>query len=127
MIHPLFCTLASRPELLAEHLGAYAQLVSVEAGETTAQLRRKSLLAVAMGLCLALALSLAGIALLLLAAVPLAQMPMPWLLSVVPATPLAGALIAWLQMRRQPLSCSFDLLRQQLALDTALLRDASEA
>jgi hypothetical protein len=127
MIHPLFRTLASRPELLAEHLGAYAQLVSVEAGETTAQLRRKSLLAVALGLCLALALSLGGVALLLLAVVPVAQMPMPWLLAAVPAVPLATALIIWLQMRRQPLSCSFDLLRQQLALDTALLRDASEA
>jgi uncharacterized membrane protein YqjE len=127
MIHPLLRTLASRPELLAEHLGAYAQLFSVEAGETTAQLRRKSLLAAALGLSLALALSLGGVALLLLAVVPLAQMPMPWLLAAVPALPLVSALIAWLQLRRQPLSCSFDLLRQQLALDTALLRDASEA
>ncbi|WP_133698801.1 hypothetical protein [Roseateles toxinivorans] len=33
-----------RPELLAEHLGAYAQLATVEASEMTAQLRLRALL-----------------------------------------------------------------------------------
>ncbi|WP_077035636.1 hypothetical protein [Pelomonas sp. KK5] len=127
MIHPLFRTLATRPELLAEHLGAYAQLVSVEAGETTAQWRRHALWAAVMTLGLFLFATLAGTALLLLAVVPLDAMPMPWLLAAVPAMPLLLAVLGWLQMRQHPLSCSFELLREQVALDTALLKEASEA
>ena len=127
MIHPLFRTLATRPELLAEHLGAYAQLVSVEAGETTAQLRDHALWAVGMALGLALGTGLAGTALLLLAVVPIGAMPMPWLLIVVPAVPLLAGALCWWLMRQRPLNCSFDLLREQVAQDTALLREASEA
>jgi uncharacterized membrane protein YqjE len=127
MIHPLFKTLATRPELLADHLGAYAQLVSVEASETTAQLRNHAVWAVGLALGAALGVGLAGTALLLLAIVPVADMPLPWLLVIVPAVPLLAALGCWLKMRQNPLSYSFDLLREQVALDTALLREASES
>ena len=127
MIHPFFRTLATRPELLAEHLGAYAHLVSVEAGETTAQLRNQAVWGLAAGLCLVLTLGLGGTALLLVAAVPIDEMPAPWLLAVVPLVPCLATLACWWQMRRRPLNCSFELLRQQVALDTALLREASEA
>jgi len=126
MIHPLFRTLATRPELLAEHLGAYAQLVSVEASETTAQLRDHALWAVGAALGVALGTGLAGTALLLLAVVPLADMPYPWLLAVVPAVPYVIAIFCVLRMRARPLDCSFELLREQVAQDTALLREASE-
>ena len=126
MIHPLFRTLATRPEVLAEHLGAYAQLVSVEASETTAQLRNYALWAVGAMLGLALGTGMAGTALLLLAVVPVNDMPYPWLLIAVPAVPYVLAGFCVLQMRRRPPNCSFDLLREQVALDTALLREASE-
>ena len=126
MIHPLFRTLATRPELLAEHLGAYAQLVSVEASETTAQLRNHALWAVGAMLGIALGTGLAGTALLLLAVVPVMDMPYPWLLIAVPALPYALAGFCVLRMRSRPLNCSFDMLREQVALDTALLREASE-
>ncbi len=127
MIHPLFRTLATRPELLAEHLGAYAQLVSVEASETTAQLRMHALWAVGIALGAALGTGLTGTALLLLAVVPVAQMPYPWLLLIVPLVPWLAALACWLKMRQHPLDYSFELLREQVALDAALLREASEA
>lgn len=128
MIHPLFRTLATRPELLAEHLGAYGQLLSVEAGETAAQLRAQLLWSVGLAICAALGLGLGGVALIVAAAVPIEAMPAPWLLLTVPGVFIAGALVCWMRMRQhRPLEGSFSLLRQQIALDTALLKEASEA
>jgi len=126
MIHPLFQTLAMRPELLVEHLGAYAQLATVEVSETTERLRQRALLIAMLTVSAALGLGLGGIALLLLGVVPLAQMPAAWLLAVVPVVPLVLALICWLRLRQSQLNCSFDLLREHLALDTALLRESSD-
>lgn len=127
MIHPLFRLLLSRPQMLAEHVGAYAELASAEAAEAAVVLRTRSLLAVAAVACGLLGLGLAGVALLLLAALPSAQMPLPWLLALVPLTPLALGLGCWQAARRQPPAPAFSLLRRQVALDAALLRESDEA
>lgn len=127
MIHPLFTTLARRPELVAEHLGAYAQLLGAETAETAALLRRRLRWQVLGGLSLALGLILGGTALLLWAALPLAAMPHPWVLAAVPAVPLALAAYSAWKLSTLPWSCSFALLRQQMAQDQALLREASDA
>jgi len=126
MIHPLFSTLATRPELLVEHLGAYAQLARVEAGDAGALLRERARLMLLLCIGLALGTGLGGAALLLLAAVPLQQMPAPWLLALVPALPLGLALYSGLRLRQQDFSGSFALLRQQFAFDTRLLREAGD-
>lgn len=127
MIHPLIRLLATRPEVLAEHFGAYAQLASAEAGEAAAQWRRQVLIITAMVLLLTLGLGLAGTALLLLAAVPVNGMPAPWLLATVPLAPLALALGCWIALQQRPAGRSFAQLREQVALDAALLHDAGEA
>jgi len=128
MIHPLFRTLATRPELLAEHLGAYAELATVEVSETTARLRHRALWAVGLVACTALAVGLGGAALLIYAAIAVDTMPLPWLLIATPATPAVGALVCWWQMHSRPAVIgSMELLRQQFALDTAMLREASDA
>ena len=121
ILHPLFKTLATRPELLAEHAGAYLQLASAEAAEVALRLRLRCLLAAAALACAALALVLGGMALLLLAVLPLDQMPAPWALAAAPAVPLFGAAGLWTAQRRQVLDLSFALLREQLALDRQLL------
>lgn len=127
MIHPLFRLLLSRPQMLAEHVGAYAELASAEAAEAAVVLRTRTLLAVAAVVCGLLGLGLAGVALLLLAALPSTQMPMPWLLALVPLVPLALGLACWQAARRQPPAPAFSLLRRQVALDAALLRAVDEA
>jgi uncharacterized membrane protein YqjE len=125
MLHPMFKIVASRPELLAEHLAAYGQLVAVQAQAAAGQLRRRALLGTVAALAAALGLGLAGVALLLLAAVPLPAMPMPWLLLLVPLVPLAlAAGCAW-QLQGLDEPSALVALREQFAADTALLREAS--
>lgn len=127
MIHPLIRLLATRPQLLAEHFGAYVQLASAEAGDAAGQLRRRALLGAVLGVGLLLGCTLGGVALLLLAVVPVSAMPHPWLLATVPLVPLAVSLGCWLALRQKAEAPSFGLLREQLALDARLLHEAGDA
>jgi hypothetical protein len=120
LLHPAFRLLIGRPELLAEHVGAYAELAAAEAGEAAAGLRLKAGLALAAVACAALGAVLAGTAVLLLAALPLQQMPAPWALALAPALPWLAALLLWLAQRRQVADLRFLALREQLAADRAL-------
>ena len=125
MFHPLIRLIASRPHLLAMHIGAYADLAAAQAADAAQALVERALtLAVAAAAGL-LGLLLAGMALLLLAVVPLQQMPVPWLLAVVPALPLLLALVAWQRLRQRPWLWTLAPLRAQLAADIALLNDAA--
>ncbi len=126
MIHPLIGLVATRPELLSEHLGAYAQLATAESIEALAQLRRRSLWAAALFASLVLGLGLGGGALMLLAVVPLAEMPMPALLAGVAVAPWLAAGLCCLMLQGQPPSRLFPLLRQQLQLDGAVLQEAGK-
>lgn len=125
-IHPLFKTLATRPELLAEHAGAYLQLASAEAVQAGSLLRTRLVLLASALICAGLGVMLAGVALLLLAVVPLDQMPAPWALALAPAVPLAAAGGLWWAQRRRELDLSFALLRQQVALDRSLLQQLAQ-
>ena len=124
MVHPMLRLLATQPELLAEHVAAYAELASAEAAEASAALKRRALLGVLAALLALLGLIFAGVAALLLGAMPLANMPLPWLLLLVPAVPLVAAAGWALALRPQPSARSFAHLREQVAADTALLREA---
>lgn len=128
MFHPLFQLLRERPELLAEHAGAYADLAGAQASEAWRNLRRKLAWGLAAGVMAGLALALAGVALLLLAHTPLAQWQMPWLLAAVPGVPaLLAALCTW-QALRQPLRFELRrMLQQQWAADAALLSEVNQA
>ena len=124
MFHPLIRTIASRPDLLVAHLGGYAELVGAQADDALAALRTRAVLLVGLAGGLLLGLGLAGTAGLLAAVVRLELMPAPWLLLAIPALPLALAAGCWLALRRQPPAWTADLLREQLAADAALLREA---
>jgi uncharacterized membrane protein YqjE len=125
-IHPLVKTLVARPELLAEHAGAYAELAGAELGQTARRLRTRALLIAAMGLCVALGAVFAGGALLLLAAVPVSEMPAPWALAAVPGGVWLAAGALWWAQARGESKGSFEALRAQFALDRELLRAAGE-
>jgi len=124
MFHPLIKMLVSRPEMLAEHVGAYAELAAAEASQAVDQTRNKVIVGAAAGLLALIGLVLAGVAGLLCAALPMAAMPAPWLLVAVPALPLVAAIAAVLWLRSRPASTSFALLREQMAHDSALLQEA---
>lgn len=124
MFHPLIKMLVSRPEMLAEHVGAYAELAAAEASQAVDQARNKVIVGAAAGVLALVGLVLAGVAALLCAALPLTAMPAPWLLVVVPALPLVAAIVAALWLRSRPARPSFALLREQLAQDSALVQEA---
>lgn len=126
MLHPLFKTLVTKPELLAEHAGAYLELASAEAGEAVSSLRLRALLMAAAVACAAVGVMLGGTAILLLAVVPLDQMPAPWALAAAPAVPLAAAAAMWWAQRSRETDMSFTLLREQVALDQRLLQQLPE-
>jgi uncharacterized membrane protein YqjE len=119
-LHPVFRTLASRPELLTEHAGAYVDLAAAEVDVAARQVRTRAALMAASLACAALGVGLAGTALLLLAVTPLQAMPAPWALAAAPAVPLGAALGFWWMQGRKAVDLRFAALREQLALDRQL-------
>lgn len=118
--------LARQPGLVLEHADAYVDLASAELDEWGAQWKGRAGLFAAAALMAVLALGLAGVAGLAAAVVPLAAMPAPWLLVVIPAVPLLLAvLLAW-RAHRLEKSPPFAALRQQMAQDLATLRILDE-
>ena len=124
MFHPLIKMLVSRPEMLAEHVGAYAELAAAEAAQAVDHARNKVIVGAAAAVLALVGLVLVGVAALLCAALPTSEMPAPWLLVAVPAVPLLAAIGAALWLRSRPVSASFALLREQMARDSELVREA---
>lgn len=126
MLHPLIRLLATRPHLLAEHIGGYAHLLSVQVNDALTLAKVRTILLASLAAGAVIGTGLAGVAVMLVAVVPVAQMPAPWALAVAPALPLIGAAICWWLLQRQPEMLSLDVLRDQISADAALLREASD-
>ena len=124
MIHPLLHLIATKPQLLGDHVEAYAELVGAEVGATSKMwISRIVFYAVSLFL-LSAGLIFAGVALMLWAVVPPDNMNWPWLLIVVPL--IAGVFCimkARANADRQP----FETVKKQLSEDMAMLRDVSAA
>ncbi len=117
--------LSSRPELLGEHAQAYAELVASELGSAADSFKRRALL-ISLAICgLGVGAVLAGVALMLWAVIPAAQAPALWALLVVPLVPFVLAAACLMAAQRQNQEKAFSHLRQQAAIDLALLREAS--
>jgi hypothetical protein len=120
MLHPLLRLALARPDLLADHAGAYAELAVVSAREALAdwQVRLLGWALLAAGLLLCLAFS--GVALMLHGAV--ASPPMPWLLWAVPLAPALLALLGWWLARRRVTGSHESSVARQFEADLALLK-----
>ena len=127
MLHPLFHVIANRPQLLAEHAQAYAELVSAEIGTVTAAWKRQALLNAVALCCLAVAAVLAGVALMLWAVIPPVQVQAPWALLAAPLLPLLVALGCLWAARLPDNGGAFDSVRRQVQADLMLLREAGAA
>lgn len=118
MVHPIFSVLISRPELVVEHVAGYAALARDEASTVGLDMARR---AIAWGVCLFAGLSfliLAGVAAMLGAM----QGAFHIALVLVPATPLAIAVGAFLVARKPLPEKAFTELRAQLDADAQALR-----
>ena len=124
MIHPLIQALASRPELVAEHVAGYGELVAAQAAQAAQQLRGRAMLATGAVIGLSAGVGLGGVALLLVGALPLAAMPMPALLWAVPLLPLCVAALCLWRLRSRPMAWGLAVLAEQWAADAAMLKAA---
>jgi len=122
MIHPVFRLAAAQPQLLAEHAGAYASLVSEALAVSSARLQRRVVFQVAGAACLVVAAVLAGVAVLFWASLPEAVARSLWTFVLTPLVPAVfGIAAVWVGQNRQR-GESFATLRLQLDEDLALLR-----
>jgi hypothetical protein len=125
MFYTLLRLFVNQPDLLAEHAAAYAELVSTEIGTVSAVWKRRLILNAVALACFAVAVVLAGVALMLWAVVPVEHIRAPWALIVVPLLPLAGASWCLFQAQSRGEGSAFDNVRLQLKADLVMLRKAS--
>jgi uncharacterized membrane protein YqjE len=125
MIHPLFRLLISEPQMLADHLAAYSELVAEEIGTVTTQWKRRAALHALSLVGVIVSAVLIGMALLLWAAVPIERMNAPWALIVVPAVFLALTAWAHVAARAPARDTGFHAVREQLAADAAMLHSVT--
>lgn len=124
-MHPLLVLLATKPQLLVDHAQAYAALCQEDFGLARSTWQ-KQLLWQAVALCsLSAAVVLGGVALMLWAVTPVAQIHAPWLLWVVPAVLLIMAAVAFRWASQHSRSEAFANLSQQISADLDLLRAVS--
>jgi hypothetical protein len=125
MIHPLLRLIATEPQILGDHVEAYAELVGDEVRKTSgAWAMRLGLYLGALSL-LGIGLVFTGVALMLWAALPPSGLQAPWVLVAVPAITFVAALVCAIQARRTPIGSAFDNVKKQLSADMAMLREVS--
>jgi len=118
MLHPLFTTLIQRPDLVIDHLSAYAALFQQEASSAGAELLARTVAWVLTLLGGVVFLGLAGTALML----GVVHNQFHWVLLAVPGLALLLTLIAFMSARK-PLSREhFPELNAQIDSDTRALR-----
>jgi hypothetical protein len=124
-LHPLLHLVVQQPQLLVDHAAGYAEVAMAEAARAAAQWERRVAWQLAASTSLVMALLLAGVGVMLWAALPPGSIARPGLLASVPLLPLMLALVAQFRARRAGSHPAFELLRRQAASDLMLLRDAS--
>lgn len=123
--HPLLRLLVEQPQLLGEHVAAYASLAATEGTLAVAGVRRRMALQLLALACGAVSIGLVGVAVMLWAVLPINSLRpgAGWVLMMVPAVPAGAAL--WLyRATRQPRGYDpFAALKEQGVADLALLRE----
>lgn len=122
MLHPLLHLIATKPQLLADHAQAYAELAAVEVGEFSAAWRRRAVFFAVAAFFMGLAVVLAGVAVMLWSVVPVAQMQAPWALVAVPLALGAIGAVCLMAGRSQTPASAFATLREQVKADLLMLR-----
>ena len=125
MIHPLLLLIATKPQLLAEHAEAYAELMAAEIGDVSAAWKRRALLNAVALVALGVGTVLAGVALMLWAVTPAVNIQARWALMAAPLFPIVIALCCLLAARVRGHGRAFDNIRQQVKADLVMLREAS--
>jgi hypothetical protein len=121
MLHPLFSTLIQRPDLVADHVAAYAALLGQEASTAGTEIVSKIVAWVVALLCMVIFLGLAGTAVML----GILQNQFHPVLVIVPGVALLLGVIALFWAKKPLKSDHFPELKAQIASDTRALRMAA--
>lgn len=122
MGHALLHLMTTRPQLLVDHAQAYAELAGADLDAVTGAWKRQLRL-VATALCgAAVATVLAGVALMLWAVIPSAQIEAPWALVAAPLLPALVAVWCVLAARAGSEAPAFGNLKEQVQADLLMLR-----
>ena len=127
MIHPLLHLIATKPQLLGDHVEAYAELVGSEVDKASRMWITRVVFYATALLLLTAGLVFSGVALMLWAVVPPSGMSAPWLLVAVPLVTLVAGGVCVLRARTTPERGAFETVKQQLSADLAMLREVSGA
>jgi uncharacterized membrane protein YqjE len=127
MIHPLLTLIAMKPQLLGDHVEAYAELVGAEVGKTSKLWTMRAVYGIAAAFLLATFVTFTGVAVMLWAVVPTDSMNIPWLLVVVPLVPLVGGIFCIVRAKAHPAQSAFQTVKDQLSADLQMLREVSAA
>ncbi|MDB5967401.1 MAG: hypothetical protein JWQ72_3901 [Polaromonas sp.] len=118
MLHPLFSTLIQRPDLVADHVSAYAALFTEEASAAGAEVLVKVIAWAMALLCGVIFLGLAGTSVML----GVLHNQFHWVLVVVPGIALVLGIGALILARKPFKSERFPELKAQLDSDARALR-----
>jgi protein-S-isoprenylcysteine O-methyltransferase Ste14 len=120
-MHPLCLTLIRRPDLVVDHLSAYAALLQQEASQASQTLITRVLIWFIAGVSVVICVVLSGTALML----GVLQNQFHWILVAVPGAMALCALGAFAWTRQPVLAGHFSNVKSQLLSDASALRAAA--
>jgi cytochrome bd-type quinol oxidase subunit 2 len=120
-MHPLCITIIRRPDLVVDHLSAYAALLTQEASQASQALVTRALVWFVAVFSLAICVVLSGTALML----GILQNQFHWVLVAVPGAMALCALVAFTMTKHTILADRFTNIKSQLLSDAAALRAAA--
>ena len=123
MIHPLLHLVATKPYLIGDHVGAYAELVGAEVEKSSKRMMSRVLYGAVALFLLSAFIVFTGVAIMLWALVPLDNMNAPWLLLVVPLVPLIAGVVCAMKAAEKPEQGAFATVREQIDAVLAMLRE----
>lgn len=113
--------LQARPQLLAQHLRAYAMLMHAEATLAVIYFRYRLCMWVAFFVCSMMFLVFLGIALMLWGTTTQSALTHEWIFVLVPSIPLAGLISIGIALSQQPPHSFGETLRAQIAADMTMI------
>ncbi len=120
-MHPLFLTIIRRPDLVVNHLGAYAALLKQETNDAGRTLITRILVWLIAVMSVVICVILAGTALML----GVLQNQFHWVLVAVPGTMALCSLVAFVCTTKTVLANHFSNITSQLLSDASALRTAA--
>lgn len=125
MLPPLLHLITSQPQLLADHAEAYADLLGMEAARACLRWKQRLVLGAGVVCGVAVAVVLAGVAVMLAAVLPPDESQARWVLAATPLLPLLVAAGCGWALNDHRESGVFDSVKSQIKADLLMLREAS--